>query len=331
LTIRLGHIKGSTTISGLSVRREPHKARRASDPGSSPVPSVPASTLVGWSGNAIPGLQQQIIGTWMARSTWTNLAQGQWMAFNSEYRAYVAKDPGGAADVGVPLIPTDEGVAFNKLLDVTISGAQDATYRSMGAELATNGPATVYARLFWEMNQWTYTMDPSKFQAAWIHAVPLIREGFSSVARPGQKLFIVFSPISDGKDFTEFYPGDNFVDVIAPDVYGTIWGTTEPAASTLLTVIKRYLYTYSAFAAAHHKPVGLGEWGNMSVQPQGKPSSQGRGDFPGYVDLVLAWAAKMHAAYLVYFNLPDAGVGQTLSNTPNSLRDMTEAVDHTTS
>jgi beta-mannanase len=262
----------------------------------------------------------------MNRDTWTNLAMGQWLTANNQYTSYVSSHPGGAVDIGVPLIPTDSGTAFDTLLDQTISGAQDSTYLSMGASLAAEGPATVYARLFWEMNQFTYTMTTSKFIAAWIHAVPLIRQGFAAAARPGQKLLIVFSPISDGYDFTKFYPGDAYVDVVAPDVYGSLWGTSEPSASALLASIDNYLDTYSAFAAAHDKPVGLGEWGNYAVKTPGIADSQGRGDFPDYVSVVMTWAAQVHAAYLVYFNIADGGPGQTLADTPNSLATLVGAV-----
>ncbi|GAB4082297.1 hypothetical protein GCM10028783_32460 [Modestobacter muralis] len=277
---------------------------------------------MGWSADAVPGVEQSVIGTWMARDSWENLALGQWLTDNPTYVAYVAEHPDGAADIGVPLVPHDSDTPFDDLLREAASGARDADYRSMGTRLAAASPATVYARVWWEMNLRPMSdgIDRELFKAAWAHAVPLIREGFAAGARPGQTLSVVFSPNADGADYEEFYPGDDLVDLMALDAYGQRWGSSTPSDAELLALLGQQLDRFTQFARSHGKGVAMAEWGNVADKADGGDEQmQGLGDFPPYVALVLDWAAREEAEYLVYFNSPDAGVGQTLQDTPQSL------------
>ncbi|WP_210506510.1 hypothetical protein [Naasia sp. SYSU D00057] len=279
------------------------------------------STLVGWSGGAIPGLENQVFGTWMARDSWAGMARGYWLYANTGFTAFVAAHPDRAADIGVPLIPHDSGQPLNQLLDEAITGLHDDDYESMGASLGKLGPATVYARLYWEMNMSPYpanSLDRAKFKAAWDRAVPLIRSGFAAAA-PSKTLKVVFSPISDGADYRAFYPNSTNVDVIAIDAYASKWGSSAPTAAVLTQTVQTYLDSIAAFAKEQGKPVALGEWGNWQVGRDGDVNSHGLGDFPNYIDQVFDWAAENDAEYVVYFNLRDGGVGQTLADTPLSL------------
>jgi hypothetical protein len=264
----------------------------------------------------------------MGRDTWDNLAHGDWMAI-SDLQPFVAAHPDRAVDVGVPLVPQGSGEPINDLLEEAISGAKDQVYRSLGQALASYGPATVYARVWWEMNMRpdpADSIDRRAFREAWAHAVPIIREGFAAVAREGQVLRIVFCPISDGADFEEFWPGDEFVDIVAMDAYGSRWGSSAPSADDLLDSVRSDLNRLSSFGATHDKPVALGEWGNLQANAAGT-ASQGLGDFPQYVELIFEWARKNRAVYLVYFNLSDGGVGQTLTETPRSLAEVQAQVE----
>jgi len=278
-------------------------------------------TLVGWSGAPIPGVDQQIVGTWMARTTWDNLAGGQWLAANADFTAYVAAHPDRSADVGVPLVPHDSGQPLDDLLDEVIAGAHDTVYLALGQQLAKLGPATVYARLWWEMNMRPAPadqIDRGKFRAAWARAVPILRAGFTIAARPGQRLRIVFCPLTDGADWTAFWPGDTLVDMVALDAYGAMWGAVQPDAAALLASLTGALGKLAAFGRAHGKPVAIGEWANWSNPLSRTPTSRGLGDFPDYIDAVFDWAQASRAAYLCYFNIGD-GTGLTMAQTPLSL------------
>ncbi|MFQ1003238.1 glycosyl hydrolase [Modestobacter sp. SSW1-42] len=283
---------------------------------------------MGWSADPVAGQQQAIIGTWMDRKSWENLEQGQWLADNPTFVQYVADNPEGAADIGVPLVPYESGADLDDLLREAASGARDDLYRSLGAEIAESSPATVYARVWWEMNLRPLAddIDRELFKAAWVHAVPLIREGFESGARPGQTMQVVFSPNADGADYEEFYPGDEQVDLMALDAYGQRWGNDTPDAEELLSLLDEQLTRFADFARSHGKPVAMAEWGNVAVKEAGQADQmQGRGDFPPYVALVLDWAAREDAAYLIYFNSAEGGVGQTLTDTPDSLSMLQQA------
>ncbi|WP_299038887.1 hypothetical protein [uncultured Pseudokineococcus sp.] len=288
---------------------------------------VPEETLVGWSAAEVPGLEQEIIGTWMARDGWEDLRLGHWLADNPDYAAYVGANPDGAADVGVPLVPHDSEEPVDALLASALSGDHDDDYRAMGAELARTGPRTVYARPWWEMNlePGAEEIDREAFRGAWSRAVPLVREGFAAAARPGQELSVVFSPNADGAGYREFYPDGEHVDLVALDVYGQRWGATTPEQGELLDLVAGQLRDFAAFAEEVGKPVALAEWGNVAVQPGDPEGMQGLGDAPAYVDLVAAWAQEHDAVYLVYFNSADGGVGQTLTDTPDSLEALVAA------
>lgn len=279
------------------------------------------ATRVGWSNRDIQGLDQRIIGTWMARDSWADLEQGHWLADNPDYQRYVRAHPGGTADVGVPLVPHDSPRPVSDLLAEAVSGARDQTYRDLGRALARSGPATVYARVWWEMNMQPGAgrIDRVAFRKAWQHVVPLVRQGFTAAARPGQQLSVVFCPTADGADWQSFYPGDGVVDVVGVDAYGQRWGSRTPSAQELLGLVGSQLDRVARFASDHDKRLALPEWGNVSRQPGRKDQQQGRGDFPEYIDLVFDWAARHHALYLVYFNSKEGGINQTLSQTPRSL------------
>src|SRR5262249_32720049 len=99
-------------------------------------------TLTGCSGKGLEeyGIARQVFGTWMARSSWDDLAEGNWlMAEESEVPRWRRDHFDRALDVGVPLIPTESGRDFNELLAEAAGGARDATYRSLGKSLARHG------------------------------------------------------------------------------------------------------------------------------------------------------------------------------------------------
>lgn len=303
-----------------------------------------ASTLKLGNSGTDPGgaWVNQVVGTWFTRSNWTNLARAQWLAATTDYTTFTAAHPDRAADIGVPVVPHDSGTALDTLFDMVVNNTPIPTesvtdvdgnvittpnqvFTSMGKSLARLGIATNYLRWFWEMNQNVYSFTASKYVAAVQHAIPLVNAAFTAeCTRLGYTKVIkhVFSPISDGKDFTQFYFGDAYVDIIAPDVYGTIWGTTTPSAATLTATVQGYLNTYATFATAHSKQVGLGEWGNFALFTDGVTGSHGRGDEPAYIDTIINWLKAQNAVYAVYFNINGGGSGQTLANTPNSLAEL---------
>ncbi len=261
----------------------------------------------------------------MGRSSWKDLAQGNWlMTEESGVPQWRREHFDRALDVGVPLIPTDSKENANALLKQAVSGAQDATYLSLGKNLAVYGTKTVFARLWWEFNMFPVRQDPALFVAAWRHAVPLIRTGFRQAARPGQTLSVVWCTNAGMPNPEPFYPGDAAVDVIGSDTYGMVWGGSDPTVSQMIQAIRTRPYTLNwqaKFANRHKKPTCLGEWGNVAPKGNKPEDSHGVGDCPEYIDTIYDWtkACRYGCRYVCYFNIADGGVLTTLDLQPKSV------------
>ncbi len=292
--------------------------------GSDPPRQPQLPTLTGNSGKSLEeyGIRRDIYGTWMGRASWNDLARGNWlMAEESGVPQWRRDHFDRALDVGTPLVPTDSHQDLDRLLREAASGAQDATYRALGACLARYGTRTVYARLWWEFNMPPAQENPRLFVQAWRRAVPLLRQGFQQAAQPGQKLRIVWCTNAGAPDPEPFYPGDAWVDVIGSDVYGWVWGDADPSEAQLLNHLRSdpfMLEWLARFAERHHKPTCLGEWGNIARKGTKKDEGHGLGDCPAYIDAIYDWAAtcRYGCRYICYFNLADGGVGITLDQTP---------------
>ncbi|MDG3004595.1 glycosyl hydrolase [Paludisphaera mucosa] len=299
----------------------------ATTSGGAAPPATAGGTLTGCGGKSLEeyGVPRDVYGTWMGRSSWENLEKGHWMMMEESGVPRWRREHGDRAlDVGVPLIPTDSGANHDDLLREAASGRRDATYRSLGGSLARYGTKTVYARLWWEFNMPPARQDPGLFVAAWRRAVPLIREGFLAAAGPGQTLQVVWCANADAPDPEPFYPGDDQVDLVGLDVYGWVWGDSDPTPARVVERVLRGRFSLdwtAKFAADHGKPTCLGEWGNVVRKGAKHDDGHGAGDCPEYIDAVYDWAAACPTGcrYVCYFNVADGGVGQTLDQTPRSL------------
>ncbi|WP_214071120.1 glycosyl hydrolase [Mucilaginibacter sp. dw_454] len=287
-------------------------------------------TLTGNSGKSIEayGIKQEIMGTWMGRNTWKDIADANWVwAKESGVPAWRTDHFDRPIDVGVPLIPTDGKGDYNSYLKEIISGSQDSTFLSLGKKLAKYGPSLVYARLWWEFNMSPVKQDASLFIAAWRRAVPLIKQGFTIGAVKGQSVNIVWCVNAGTPNPLPFYPGDDVVDVIGSDTYGQIWGDTDPTEEQMLNKIENGLYMLkwqANFANQHKKPTCIGEFGNVASKGNKTNELHGVGDSPQYIDAIYDWikTCKYGCQYVCYFNLPDGGVGQTLDQTPLALKEL---------
>ncbi|WP_345208982.1 glycosyl hydrolase [Mucilaginibacter gynuensis] len=285
-------------------------------------------TLTGNSGKSIEtyGIKQEILGTWMGRSSWKDIADANWlMVEGSGAPKWKREHFDRPMDVGVPLIPTDSKNEFNELLKESISGSQDSTYISLGRNLAKYCSKTVYARLWWEFNMYPVKQDANLFVKAWQRAVPLIRKGFKQQASAGQTLHIVWCTNAGQPNPEPFYPGDNVVDVIGSDTYGMTWGDSDPTAEQIIRrIIKEpYMLEWQAkFADQHKKPTCIGEWGNVAKKGNKVQDTHGIGDCPEYIDAIYNWTktCKYGCIYVCYFNLPDGGILTTLDEQPESVK-----------
>lgn len=284
-------------------------------------------TLTGCSGKSIEeyGIQRDVFGTWMGRSSWKDIANANWLwAKESGVPDWKANHFDRAIDVGTPLIPTDSSDDYNGMLKEVILGKRDATYISLGRNLAKYGTKTVFSRLWWEFNIAPIKEDSTLFVKAWRRAVPLIRQGFNEAAQKGQRLFIVWCTNSGSPYPESYYPGDDVVDIIGSDVYGWVWGNADPTVKKMLGHIFNDNYTLNwlaDFANKHQKPTCIGEWGNVGKKGNKEHVGHGCGDCPEYIDAIYDWTKKCKygCRYVCYFNLSDGGVMITLDQTPKSL------------
>lgn len=279
---------------------------------------------VGIGGNdgvSVAGFSRDMQGAFMGRSTWTNLANADWLV-DGPLPAYNTANPTGAALIGVPLIPHDSvsSTGWNALLDSASSGAHDADYVSMGGNLAAVTAQTCYCRLWWEFNANDTNIDATKFKAAYAQAVPKIRQGFAAAA-PAKTLKIVFNSMPDRSTKEALYPGGAYVDIVSYDVYGKTYGSTNQTKTFALNQINGYLAALVAWGQSVGKPVALDEWGNWQVKPaDGTTTNRGFGDWPEYITAVFDWATNPanNVLYVAYFNEPGGDVGITLDDQPNS-------------
>jgi hypothetical protein len=285
-------------------------------------------TLTGSSGKSIEnyGIRQDVFGTWMGRSSWQDLKDGNWMWAEESGLPKWRKDHfDRAVDVGTPLIPTDMQQEPDILLQEIINGKRDNIYISLGKNLARYGTRTVFSRIWWEFNMHPVKQQAELFIRAWQKAIPLIKKGFKSNAIKGQKLKIVWCTNAGAPNPEPFYPGDGYVDIIGSDTYGMTWGKINPTKEQILNRILNdpYMLKWQTnFAAKHGKSVCIGEWGNVAVKKEGVDDSRGLEDFPEYIDAIYDWTKtnKYGCRYVNYFNLEDGGILTSLDKTPKSLK-----------
>ncbi|MFA6286084.1 MAG: DNRLRE domain-containing protein [Opitutaceae bacterium] len=212
--------------------------------------------------------------------------------------------------VGVALV--DRTVAAGStgainMMNAIAAGAYDTTYNNVLSAFCNSGRwPIIYLRIGWEQNGSWYPWSSCQnatvaaaYIAAWQHVATLARN--YETAHPGLAVKTVWSPAVlqySAVGCTGTWPGDTYVDVVAPDFYTEIWPIYESGLgywkwtgnggsyeTSLLTWVseplnraywwdypgsKRYFYTSSGscgvqqminFAIAHNKPFGLSETG----------------------------------------------------------------------
>ena len=236
--------------------------------------------------------------------TWTDYNQFTWEqevgAFNSYLntdRLNMWKTDGRAITISIPL------VMYNETLATAASGADDASWAAIGAALVAHGHGGVdlpiVLRLGWEFNgswyAWKAKSDIPSFVAAWRRIVAILR------ATPNSHFLIEWCPSLTGNKINPIdpaYPGDDVVDIIGLDVYNKPKYMPTPYNSTP-QLSWQYnlshsnnglsLNWFTAFAAKHHKPMSMAEWGQNI-------------DDPYFITQMAAWIAQQNMLYWVYFS-----------------------------
>jgi len=200
-------------------------------------------------------------------------------------------DPHAASDLrleyALPMFPETGGAS----LAACAGGRYDAHWAQLAHNLVTVGLANSVVRPGWEFNgdwyPWAAKDRTRQYVGCFRHIVTTMRDA------SGQRFRFDWNPTVGTGEFPaeEAYPGDAYVDYVGVDAYDT---------SSWQQVLDgdHGLQFWSKFAADHHKPLAIPEWGVAG-------GGGGRGDDPDYVDRMFTFMtnAKNHVAYEQYFDV----------------------------
>lgn len=191
----------------------------------------------------------------------------------------------------VPMLP-QSGAS----LRVGATGAYDSHFAAVADYLVANGQADAIIRLGWEFNgnwfPWSAGNCLRCFVEYWRQIVQTMR------AVPGAGFRFEWAPAASitGFPFADAYPGNNWVDIVGLDIYDMTMQATDPADRWQVLLTETVgLDWLAGFAAAHHKPIGLPEWG-LGWGPAGG------GDNPYYILQMAHFIASHDVVSAIYWN-----------------------------
>ncbi|HEX8771690.1 MAG TPA: glycosyl hydrolase, partial [Acidimicrobiales bacterium] len=166
----------------------------------------------------------------------------------------------------IPMVTWD---GPNAKLDGILNGSQDANIRSHAAAVARFG-RPILIRWGYEMNgKWApwggaqNGNDPSRYVAAWRRIVDLFRASGASNALWVWAPNVGDSPLVAWNHWTNYYPGDSYVDWVGVDGYN--WGTTQSWSSwtSFASLFGGSSSVYRDYAA--RKPIIIAESGSVEA------------------------------------------------------------------
>jgi len=247
--------------------------------------------------------------------------------------------------VGIPMMPGSMYDHCEEALNEVIAGKYDDVFKGIVQAYKDQGYTHIHARIGWEANgnwyAWNWNGKNStggSIVPQWIAAFRRIATNLRSVS--GMQVTINWNPCTANWspfDITLAYPGDSVVDIIALDIYSTVWpgslydwakdnGTVDANVEEFVksAVNREHVWDYPAanqwdkqslggwgmvmhlrFAKEHNKPIALCETGvgvNPSNPQNGIPDD---GDFPKYLRARID-ASGVQTAYI---NIWDVNLG----------------------
>ncbi|MGH2916026.1 MAG: glycoside hydrolase family 26 protein, partial [Solirubrobacteraceae bacterium] len=198
--------------------------------------------------------------------------------------------------ISQPLIPS--GLAGTDWLDAGAAGDYTQYAIQFAQRLVAAGVSDAVIRFAWEMNgTWNVDSIPDTpaGDAKWIEFWRVTVDAMRSV--PGAHFLFDWCPNNGVRaiPLNEYYPGDDWVDIIGDDAYDAGIPAGQPRWSNVLDR-QQGLQTIIDFATAHGKPLSIPEWG---VAPTS--TSLAGGDDPSYVQDIAGVVAADDVAYQSYF------------------------------
>jgi hypothetical protein len=235
------------------------------------------------------------------------------------YTSWVAKAPQNRQLVlQVDLIPTalkDTKDPINWERSCA-AGDFDSHATQLGTSLVAAGLQHSVIRLGAEMNgNWEVDyVGPTKVEhQLWVRC--FANEVVALRQATGEHFLINWNPnpCQNNLPYLTLYPGNSYVDIIGLDLFDVSCAAPKtPYSFTRLENEPAGLTTIEAFAATHHKPLSLPEWG-LRVSPSG--------DDPKFIDGIGSEFDSRDFAFETYFDVPGSnGTALPLgSRTPLSL------------
>jgi hypothetical protein len=214
--------------------------------------------------------------------------------------------------------------------DSVANGGANGYFKTLAQHLVSAGFGSSYIRLGWEFNGswmgWSVCNQDGSGLTSWASDfVPAFRNIVTSMRSvSGANFKFIWNPIDSsnaacsGDTLENFYPGDNYVDVVALDAYDGIgqetsdtarwtdilngvnagnWTAETPAAINGQNFQGYGLNWLAAFGKQHGKQVGLPEWGLNSSD-----SDAGGGDDTYFMTQMAGWIKANATGPAIFWN-----------------------------
>jgi hypothetical protein len=198
------------------------------------------------------------------------------------------------------------------------AGKFDHYFQTVARNIVSNGFGDSIIRVGWEFNGGWFPWAAHGCAADYVTYFERIVTAMRSV--PGAHFSFEWNPTRGDLavgNLAEYYPGNAYVDSVGLDVYD-VEQETYPGSQAELQKMETENYGLDwlvSFAAAHHKPIVLPEWGLGwgTCSASGKPISASSGEVCGgdnaaWVNLMATWIKSHHVAEATYWDFETSSV-----------------------
>jgi hypothetical protein len=250
------------------------------------------------------------------KPTWSDWVWPWWVtppSADTAWNSWLQAAPGRRIIISQPMVPEDAPANWEAL---GAAGDYDSYATQLAENLVANGMGNSIIRLGWEANA---QADPenqlgtdASTYADWAQYWDNIVTSMRAVPGADFQFDWTVNQYWQPIPFSEWYPGNNYVDIIGIDAYDT--GMDQTYASPEQRWLDLYnekdgLAALAAFAAANGKPMSIPEWS------LGTPAIGGANDDPTYVQGLGQFIAANDVEYNSYFY---GGTGNNLVYLPNA-------------
>ncbi|CAO5252152.1 conserved hypothetical protein [Frankia sp. AgKG'84/4] len=238
------------------------------------------------------GSPVDVIVTFSDRSGWAGITQ-PWLGTSAERFAGFT----GIWVISQPFFPTDGGDIAS-----CAAGAYDERWRQFGDWLVRQGRGASIVRPAWEFNGAWFPWSVSKDRTNW---VPCFRQVVTSIRATAPQVRIDWTFNAHNTDAFEYYPGDEYVDIVGVDTYDQWPANKDEATFTAQCEQPTGLCAGIAFARKHGKQFSVPEWGLVGTSDTGASKvGQAGGDNPVYISMMhkTMYDNADILAYEAYFN-----------------------------